>query len=428
MAQGINMTTEFQTDASLNKTSTNTNDSNEDHIADDTSVDSVSNDTNTDSVNDVSINDVNVASDISDTDLGDGIADVGLVDVVTNDIDTDSIDTDATDENLSETETIDIGSKLKEKRIELGFDERHVATELKLPIDQVRALEANNFSYFRSITFARGFLKSDCRLLDLDYVAMVAAFDSKRADAETTIKPVDKVHKQTHLGDPIVIFISVVIIAVLVFLVFWWPTTPSVATSEDVTNDVVETVVAAETAVEPVVANTTLEAEKTVPLEPVDSEVSDTQEATSSAVAIVPSTKVTEADNKPAEQSKVVTGLSAETVAILKEAGVSPDEVVRATKVVPASDSPVEVPQTVSYLDEVEIDFIEDCWAEIRDASGTILFSGVKSAGSTLALTGDAPYRVVLGYARGVSSLKYKGEQFDFSPFTRKDLARFELK
>ncbi|ETX11394.1 hypothetical protein MUS1_10475 [Marinomonas ushuaiensis DSM 15871] len=376
------MTTEFKTDVSLNKTSTNTNDSNADLIADDTSVNDAPNDENTENV----IDNVVIESDVM--------------------------------------KVIDIGNELKEKRLELGFDERNVATKLKIPIDQVRALESSDFSYFRSVTFARGFLKSYCRLLELDYVVMVAAFDKERAGAETTIKPVDKVHKQTHLGDPIVIFISVVIVAVLVFLVFWWPSTSSVTSLDDIVNETVETIADPETSS---TANETLELEEPTNNKEVDVQSSVDQRIIAPAANAIPSKAIADADEKPVNENDVVTGLSAETVAILKEAGVSPDEVVRATKVVPATETSV-VQQTVAYQDDVEIAFSGDCWAEIRDASGTILFSGVKSAGSSLALTGDAPYRVVLGYAKGVSSLIYKGEQFDFSPFTRKDLARFELK
>lgn len=384
MAQGINMTTEIRTDASLNKTSTDTNDSNTNHTTDDTCIDNVSESA-------VSKN----AGDVSNTMIN---------------------------------EAIDIGGTLKEKRLQLGFDEKHVANELKISIDQVLALEDSNFNYFRSVTFARGFLKSYCRLLELDHIALVEAFDSRRADAGTTIKPVDKVHKQTHLGDPIVIFTSVVIVSVLVFLVFWWPTTISnVTSSDDSVNEIDESETVSE---EPSIINTTLEsAETSIPsvVVPVDAtnQISSIEATTDPVIVASPSIKA--ADMRSVDESDVVTDLSADT--LLKEADISQGKDVLSTKSVSAKieDSAVET-QITTYVDDVEIAFNEDCWTEIRDASGTILFSGVKSAGSTLALTSDAPYRVVLGYVSGVSFLKYKGELFDFSSFTRKNLARFELK
>lgn len=428
MAQGINMTTDVRTDASLNKTSTNTNDSSADSIADDTSIDNSSADTMTD---DVGVDNSTSDSVSDDTQVDDEIVNEEMI--------------------ITEisVEAIDIGNTLQEKRLELGYDERQVATELKISIDQVRALESNKFTHFRSVTFTRGFLKSYCRLLGIEHSKVLDAFDSGQKEAESTIKPVDKVHRQTHLGDPIVIFISVVIVAVLVFLVFWWPTDSATNTVfndresqavEEVKAPVLDTLISDESNENELDSESigldstptdaeSVTVEKEVPKqETIKAEISKV-EAPKQETPKINIVKNTKPVAKAASvNSDVVTGLSAETVAILKEAGVSPDEVVRATKVVPATETPSAASQTVAYLDDIEMAFSEDCWAEIRDASGTILFSGVQSAGSTLALTGNAPYRVVLGYAKGVSSLKYKGELFDFSPFTRKDLARFELK
>jgi cytoskeleton protein RodZ len=331
-----------------------------------------------------------------------------------------------TDASISKTnvDTINIGKRLKVKRTELGFDERHVATELKIPIDQVRALEANNFKYFRSVTFARGFLKSYCRLLGIEHSEMLRAFDNDLEDTGPTIKPVDKVNKQTHLGDPIVIFISVVIVAVLVFLVFWWPSKSTTVAAEEQKIEASEKV----TTLEPKLDSESEAVINELPLSSSDA-ISDAVDMDTDLVmnngeVETASPEETQDTVKVATKSNVATGLSAETMAILEEAGVSPDEVVRATA--DASSQPAS--QVPTYTDEVEMTFDADCWTEVRDSTGKILFSGVKSAGSSLSLTGKAPYRVVLGYAKGVSSLEYKGEAFDFSSFIRNDLARFELK
>lgn len=343
---------------------------------------------------------------------------IGANDNITTDEKTDTLNdttaTDITENNLT------IGQTLKAKRTELGLTEQDIATSLKISLDQVKALETDNFDHFLSVAFARGFLKSYCRVVGLNQMEILGIFDSNRDSKESTIKPVDKVNKQTHLGDPIVIFISVVIVAVLMFLVFWWPSesTQSVITDESPINETAEIAQAEEPVLTPDPS-----------LSSVQNEDEDEVAEADDAAKPVPSTPVEEAAVVTSEpESNVVTGLSPETVAILKEAGVSPDEVVKATQVVPAPEPVEEKPSTPTYTHDIDIAFAEDCWTEIRDASGRILFSGVKTAGQTLKLSGNAPYRVVLGYARGVSSLKYKGEEFAFSSFIRQDLARFELK
>lgn len=332
--------------------------------------------------------------------------------------------------NNTSTDTINIGKRLKSKRVELGFDEKQVSSELKITTDQVRALEANNFTYFRSVTFARGFLKSYCRLLDIDPTDMVRAFDADRKKQVTpsTIQPVDKVNKQSHFGDPIVVFISIVVISVLVFLVFWWPSESSTASVpsfqsdeqaaaefinqtplvelSDVNNSGLDLAPSLEESV--VLNSENLDIENSV-IENVGSEdidMSSDDEIFSSAqeVAVeVPNVSIPDSANEPP---------------VLESEPQTASSVSQANSVAP----------TISYSDDIEIAFVEDCWTEIRDATGKILFSGVKSKGSQLSLTGQAPYRVILGYTKGVSSLTYKGEAFDFSSFVRNDLARFELK
>lgn len=319
--------------------------------------------------------------------------------------------------NTTTSNTFNIGDKLREERVKQGFAELDIAIELKIPTDQVRALESNNFNYFRSMTFARGFLKSYCRLLRMDHEEMLAAFDAERAGEETTIKPVDKVKKQSHLGDPIVIVISVIIVAMLIFLVFWWPSSTDDAAVVNTNNS-----------------------ESVARYESTGTDTDNKSVLESTAVPI-PEESVTETErdkvktnalNDSIDNGSVVTGLSAETKAILQEAGVNPNDVIKATADVPVEVAAVVEPQlqvqSPVYSDDIQVTFTADCWTEVRDSTGRILYSGVKSAGQELTITGKAPYRVVLGYADGVTSVKYKGENFDFSSFVRKGLARFELK
>ena len=325
--------------------------------------------------------------------------------------------------NGSSTVNIDIGRTLKASRIEQKLDERQISTELKIPLDQVMALEDNRFEYFKSSTFARGYLKSYCRLLNLDAKEILAAFDALviGSKSESNIKPVDKVtNKQVGFGDPFVILVSIVIIAVLIFLAFWWPTFSSNNSAviqketspeqtqvvEDSSNPKSELTASSE------VLTTNVEASDTAS----DTSISD-DPVIDKSVAV--------------QDANVTTGLSAETIALLEEAGVNPQKVEAATREVAADDvttDNVSVSATPSYTNDVEVTFDADCWIEIRSGTGKILFSGVKASGSQLAVTGTAPYRVVVGYARGVSSFKFKGEVYDFSSYIHKDLARFELK
>ena len=336
-------------------------------------------------------------------------------------------------ENNENKIIVNIGKELQRKRNELNLDERQVATQLKIPIEQVRALESNQFDYFRSATFARGYLKNYVRLIELDEDRILGAFDDA-LDDEPGVQPINKNGKQAQMADPIVILVSVVIGAMLIFLAFWWPTmmqkSPIISTQPAIqpNNEVVQEA--------PRVAEPELTATET----PVDTTETTPSVSTPDESQNLTSTDVEKTDEATPvettpvvvkvedEDADVVTGLSAETIAILKDAGVNPDNIsLPANEPSLTEKAEIAANQPPLYDDDLVINFSSDCWTEVRDGNGRILYSGVKTADSSLTLTAQGPYKVVLGFAGGVSSLIYKGEEFDFSSFTRKNLARFEL-
>lgn len=325
------------------------------------------------------------------------------------------METEIQENNIStdnKKEMIDVGNELKSKRIDLGMGEREAATRLKLPIEQVRALESNNFDYFRSKTFARGFLKNYIRLLELDEKHLLTALDDADESKKTVIEPVSKDVKQAQMADPIVILASIIIGILLIVLAFWWPTmmqNSDAALIEDTQ-------------------------------ETLDSEIinitANTQDLTEIAELDLQSEiEQAELNGSPTQESSVVTGLSAEKIALLKDAGVDPTVIEVPVKITQTqTDISAEIEEEIQeeaipfYTHDLVIEYIIDCWTEVRDSKGEILFSGVKSAGSTLTLTEDGTYKVVLGYAPGVKSLVFKGAEIDIAPYTRQDLTRIELK
>ncbi|MBM6551695.1 RodZ domain-containing protein [Marinomonas ostreistagni] len=321
---------------------------------------------------------------------------------------------------------MDIGQVLRTKRLALAYSERHVATELKLSIDKVHALENNQFQLFRSPTFARGYLKSYCRVLDIDYRPVLEAYDQQLSSKETTIRSVDNVKHQATVRDPIVMIVSVIILAIIVFVAFWWPSFTS--DDEAPANDAP---VAEQSAVEPA-------DESESPVEPTltpDESAAQDPDADSTAEQVgldeldLSALENTQIDALEDLDEEVVTGLSAETMALLEDAGLDPDEVAQAARQENETSQSVasEAPTQPAYSNDIVVNFSADCWTQVQDSTGRVLFSGVKSSGSTLELNGEAPYQVTLGYAPGVTEFIYKGEAFDFSSNVRNDLARFEL-
>jgi cytoskeleton protein RodZ len=81
--------------------------------------------------------------------------------------------------NQEETETKLAGALLREKRIELGLDEKSIASKLKMRMDQLRAIEHSDYAKLPGRTYAVGFIRAYAKTLGLDVEALVDQFKSE---------------------------------------------------------------------------------------------------------------------------------------------------------------------------------------------------------------------------------------------------------
>ena len=73
---------------------------------------------------------------------------------------------------------------------------------------------------------------------------------------------------------------------------------------------------------------------------------------------------------------------------------------------------------------QVFFEFSQDCWVKVTDASNEVLAIGIKKSGSTLALTGIAPFEVTLGAPEAVT-IQYQDIKIDISQYVTDKNARF---
>jgi len=70
--------------------------------------------------------------------------------------------------------------------------------------------------------------------------------------------------------------------------------------------------------------------------------------------------------------------------------------------------------------------FSQDCWIKVTDANKETIALGIKKKGTTLQLTGVAPFIVNLGAANAVS-ITYLGEELDISSYINGNTALFNV-
>ncbi|CAA0100478.1 Cytoskeleton protein RodZ [BD1-7 clade bacterium] len=89
----------------------------------------------------------------------------------------------------------------------------------------------------------------------------------------------------------------------------------------------------------------------------------------------------------------------------------TPSATVNTPQLLPAAASvavlPVKVHSSVEGI--LAMRFSGDCWVEVKDADGELIFASVKGADDVVQLEGDAPFHVTLGYAPAVM-LSYNGK------------------
>ncbi len=74
----------------------------------------------------------------------------------------------------------------------------------------------------------------------------------------------------------------------------------------------------------------------------------------------------------------------------------------------------------------LSVQFAGDCWAQVTDANGRILYSGLKRNGESLELVGLEPLELRLGYALG-AKVKYNGIAVDITPYASGETARIRF-
>lgn len=97
-----------------------------------------------------------------------------------------------------------------------------------------------------------------------------------------------------------------------------------------------------------------------------------------------------------------------------------------ATQISGTVAAPEPRPAGVAGEDLLTLAFIQDCWVQVTDASGKVLFAQLQRTGDNQHLFGQAPFRVMLGNAQAVE-IMLNGEAFAFSPIPGRDTLRLTV-
>ncbi|KYN88427.1 transcriptional regulator [Vibrio cidicii] len=287
--------------------------------------------------------------------------------------------------------TMDVGTLLKRKREELGYSQKQVADRLRLRLAVIEQIDNNQLATDQVATFTRGYLRSYARLVGVNEAVVLAALDDA-GDAQHQEQEMQSFSRKTktekHNSRIMLITWGVFIIITGISSLWWWQNQQDNSLAQSV-ND--------------------------------------------TAVVDVPAL-MEESDNAPALDEVVMQELTVapEEVDSSVEAPSSdatPEEVLIEEPVAVEAEVAEPVQTAATLADEQQVitmTFEADCWIQVKDAQGKTLISGIRKAGQDLELSGDAPFKVILGAPEGVA-MTFASEPVDLSRYTAGKVARFTL-
>lgn len=333
------------------------------------------------------------------------------------------------------------GETLRQARESNGWSLAEVALKLNLTVTSLSNLEAGAFDKLPGHTFARGYIRAYAKLLGMDQTVLVQQFDqSTGTDSQgSNVHALGRIEEPVRVSHTILRIVSLLLlIAVIGGGFVWWQDQTSLRTKD--------LIGLAPEHVEVEGADGTTQIH---PLdEPEDQAVAEGEAEGSTALALPQSETTAESSGAETEAAAPATAPVAPATAPVAPAPAAPAATpaapvhtpapVVAAPATPVPAAPATPAPTVAApaptapvtpaagQGQVQVQFIADCWTQVTDGSGKVLYSGLKRKGDSLSVVGKPPFAVRLGVARG-AQVSYNGQPVDVAPFTSGETARLKL-
>ncbi|EXJ14643.1 RodZ domain-containing protein [Imhoffiella purpurea] len=297
------------------------------------------------------------------------------------------------------------GRRLRELRESRGIEIERVIAQLHLQRDIVEALEQDRYEGLPPPVFVAGYLKSYARLLGTDPEPIVSAYRSTiPGDDHRTTQPKTAPRKGRFSNAWIWILLLAVIGGGAAGGYFWWQgqgtqapegLEPTADTSAPNGSD----------------GNATISADTA------DAADGVSEEEPNDSATKAPPDAIPLRSQEPAPQP---------------EPAVPQETSEQATDTAPPEEPASETPEQESEPEEpigppqVALEFTGTTWIDVRDAQGKVVLNGEMREGDRRVLTGEPPYKLVIGNA-AATRMTVGGEDFDVQRRARGNVARFSL-
>lgn len=317
---------------------------------------------------------------------------------------------DNKDEQLLESEQLPIGARLKLFREAAQLTELDIADSLKLRVMVIRQIESGEYDKTQPSTFIRGYIRSYAKLLGLDGNAMLLQHEQLYGDEQQHLKMESfsgKTHQKKYENRIMSITWLVLLVIFGVTALVWWQNKPSDIADEPLINTDQDQIL-----VEPI----SPALQDTVP-DPKNEPDTPSNESDLNDDAIL-----TAATNNPVQVIDEVESFRVSSVPSVVNQNIQ--NIIAENELLLPNDSNKSNANNV--MDALSMTFRGDCWIEVYDSAGKRLVAGIKSQNDNLNVSGQGPFKVILG-APDVVDLVYNGAKVDIPVPQRGTVARFTL-
>lgn len=338
--------------------------------------------------------------------------------------------------NQPAIEKVAPGTLLKQKREDLGLTQRQIADRLRLRLSIIQSIEENRFEDGQVATFTRGYLRSYAKAVGIRESEILCAFDDSYCQKPEVLPDMKSFSKKTkrQLHDSRIMLITWVILAVIIGMstLWWWQNSQKNSLIPDKTT-------IAPSAMSDIQSNngSSLANEDFATVPPlnelqdaatVSEEAPMSQESLSGEASELTPPAPNEADvltEKPVVEETAAVSVAPVQPQVQAPVQIQPQVPAAVTQTETAPSRPV-TSSTESSTALLVMNFSADCWIQVKDASGKTLSTGVKKAGQSVSVSGQRPYKLVLGAPEGVS-ITLASEPVDLSGYTSGKVARLTL-
>ncbi len=293
-----------------------------------------------------------------------------------------------------------VGALLKQAREAAKLSCEEVAARTRLELKVVEALEREDYTSLAAAAFVKGYIRSISKVLDIDPAPVVAQFEQQEklddpALADFSTRSPTQI---TSSSKPILIVSVALAVGVLIMVALWWQR--NYREGEQSADSLAK--LAAEAALD-------IQADPGVPL-PYAYTIVD-----HSAQPLAPVNswrRQTDGSKPPAIEEPMPVALASEN----------------SERAPPPPDTPREAttPTAAPTTGELILEGKGESWIEVSDFAGKRLYFGMLKPGQRVAVTGTAPYDLVIGNAQAVRA-DFRGQAVDVRARAVNGVARFSL-